>query len=181
MKLSLLSLTSLSVLIAATNASKPSPEAVLASSGATPADPSSSVTDSSLIASTAQNVDQTSSVPSNTPPSQSVASTTVTATDGDIASNATASRRSLAPESWIPRQNKGNVVLASRSNADYVQVFGPATNGPDASIQGTAYLTYRLVSNSTYNIDACLNACSSTAGCVFANLYYEYNNPLYDW
>lgn len=182
MKLSLLALTSLALFINAASADKPSPSAVLSGSGVS-VDPSSSTTDSDLIASTAQNVDQTATVDSTAPPNQPVPETTVTAVDGDVAANATAnSRRSLsAPESWIPRQNKGNVALMSRANSDYVQVFGPATSGPDASIQGTAYLTYKLVSNSTYNVDQCLSFCTAVPGCVFANLYYEFNNPLYDW
>jgi hypothetical protein len=42
-------------------------------------------------------------------------------------------------------------------------------------------LTYTVVPNSTYNIEACLNFCAGVQGCVFANLYYEFNNELLDF
>ncbi|KXN92682.1 hypothetical protein AN958_00352 [Leucoagaricus sp. SymC.cos] len=51
----------------------------------------------------------------------------------------------------------------------------------DGSIEGTAYLTYTVVSNLTYSVDDCLRFCDRVDGCVFANLYYEYNNALLDW
>ncbi|KAJ7146872.1 hypothetical protein C8R44DRAFT_864590 [Mycena epipterygia] len=35
--------------------------------------------------------------------------------------------------------------------------------------------------NSTYNVDACLTWCAGIDGCVFVNLYYEFNNPLLDF
>lgn len=172
----------------------------------------SSSTDLSSIADAAQQVDQTSGVNSTAPPSQPVAATFVTATDGDIAANSTASRRRRSLASADSRVNKGNVAKrgAPNFNSGYTQVFGPSTTGKDASIQGenlliltpasvptlalcshfsrslalssgTAYLTYKLVSNSTYNINDCLSFCDRVTGCVFANLYYEFNNPLYDW
>lgn len=70
----------------------------------------------------------------------------------------------------------------------------------DGSIEGTAFLTYTVVPNITYSVDACLSFCNRVEGCgkllsfssmqecinsiipsVFANLYYEYNNALLDW
>lgn len=98
----------------------------------------SSSTDLSSIADAAQQVDQTSGVNSTAPPSQPVASTFVTATDGDIAANSTASRRRRSLASADSRINKGNVAKrgAPNFNSGYTQVFGPSTTGKDASIQG---------------------------------------------
>ncbi|KAF8147366.1 hypothetical protein K438DRAFT_2090621 [Mycena galopus ATCC 62051] len=50
----------------------------------------------------------------------------------------------------------------------------------DASIEGTAYMTYTVVDNSTY-IQACLDYCAGIEGCVFVNLFYEFNNALLDF
>lgn len=50
----------------------------------------------------------------------------------------------------------------------YEEVFsgsGTARADRDGSIQGTAYLTYTVVPNSTYNVDACLDFCNSVNGC----------------
>jgi len=41
-------------------------------------------------------------------------------------------------------------------------------------------LTYTVVSNATYDVDDCLDYCDSVEDCVFANLYYEFENPLLD-
>ncbi|KAH6883641.1 hypothetical protein BKA70DRAFT_1377997 [Coprinopsis sp. MPI-PUGE-AT-0042] len=45
-----------------------------------------------------------------------------------------------------------------------------------AAVEGSAYLTYTVVSNATYNVADCLNFCTRVDGCVFVNLYYEHNN-----
>ncbi|KAF9472402.1 hypothetical protein BDN70DRAFT_909155 [Pholiota conissans] len=69
------------------------------------------------------------------------------------------------------------------SNSKYDLVFSGTGTGPDdrdASIQGAAYLTFTVVDNSTYNVGACLDFCDSVSSCVFANLYYEFNNPGLD-
>ncbi|ESK82341.1 fruit-body specific protein a [Moniliophthora roreri MCA 2997] len=118
------------------------------------------------------------------PPNQAPPETVVTAVDGNVldtvvpVSNAL-TRRSLgflpkrASSAKFRRQNLGN----------YKQVFAGTGTGPDdrdGSIQGTAYLTYTLVPNNTYSIEPCLAFCDRVPGCVFANLYYEYNNPGLD-
>ncbi|KAF7333882.1 hypothetical protein MVEN_02345300 [Mycena venus] len=60
----------------------------------------------------------------------------------------------------------------------------------DLAIEGSTYLPYTLVPNSTYNIDACLAWAATIDGCVadivtvnlvFVNLYYEFNNYLLDF
>ncbi|KAG5640163.1 hypothetical protein DXG03_000882, partial [Asterophora parasitica] len=66
----------------------------------------------------------------------------------------------------------------------YTPVFvgtGTGETDRDASIEGDGYLTYTVVNNATYNIDGCLDFCTSVDGCVFANLYYEFNNYLLDF
>ncbi|KAF5388987.1 hypothetical protein D9757_005081 [Collybiopsis confluens] len=141
------------------------------------ADFNGSTTDASAIAATAQQVDQKTTVPIDAPPNQPVADTTVTAIDGNLV-NATVSstgRRGLAEASSH---------LSRRNNSNYELVFWGTGTGPndrDASIEGTAYLTYTVVSNATYAIDDCLAKCDSVDGCVFANLFYEYNNELLDF
>ena len=119
-------------------------------------------TDSSVIAATANNVDQKSSAVGDAPPDQPVNATTVTAVDGDITAagtNSTTRRRSFLPRS------KG---LTRRDPSDYTLVFSGTGTDPsdrDASIEGTAYLTYTLVSNATYDVDDCLSACDQVETC----------------
>ncbi|KAJ6580372.1 hypothetical protein DFH09DRAFT_1309708 [Mycena vulgaris] len=49
-------------------------------------------------------------------------------------------------------------------------------------IEVSAYLTYTVVSNATFNVAACQDWCrNNVAGCVFVNLYYEFNNELLDF
>ncbi|KAJ3877108.1 hypothetical protein F5051DRAFT_409571 [Lentinula edodes] len=145
-----------------------------------PPDFNGTSTDSSSITSTALQVDQKAGATGDAPPDQPVANTTVTAVDGNLV-NATiptpASRRDLdarGSESHLTRRN----------NSNYELVFWGTGTGPndrDAAIEGTAYLTYTVVSNTTYDIDDCLAFCDSVEDCVFANLYYEFNNPLLDF
>ncbi|KAE9398952.1 hypothetical protein BT96DRAFT_976126 [Gymnopus androsaceus JB14] len=138
-----------------------------------PPDLNGTTTDTSNIVSTAQQVDQKSGASSDAPPDQPATNTTITAIDGDLVNQTipttTSSRRGLYE--------------ISRRNDNYEQVFGGTGTGPsdrDASIEGTAYLTYTVVSNATYDVDDCLDYCDSVEGCVFANLYYEFENPLLD-
>lgn len=123
-----------------------------------PVDLSGTITDSDAIAATAQTIDQKDG-PSGAP-DQPVDPTTVTAVDGDIvASNSTANapptRRSLRP---MRRQTPGV----------YETVFTGSGTGPtdrDASIHGTAFLTFTTVDNSTYNIAACEAFCDGIETC----------------
>ncbi|KAK7042954.1 hypothetical protein VNI00_008691 [Paramarasmius palmivorus] len=146
-------------------------------------DLSNTSTDSDGIASAIQQVDQkTGATDASAQPNQAPPETAVTAVDGNVldvaipVSNAPA-RRSLLPvraaSAKFRRQNLGN----------YKQVFAGTGTGPgdrDGSIQGTAYLTYTLVPNNTYSVEPCLAFCDRVPGCVFANLYYEFNNPGLD-
>ncbi|KAJ3838677.1 hypothetical protein F5878DRAFT_582944 [Lentinula raphanica] len=134
-----------------------------------------SSTDTSNIVSTAFQVDQKTGANANVPPNQPVANTTITAIDGRV-ENATisSSRRSLSI--------RGNPSLR-RQVSDYEEVFagtGTGAGDRDAAVVGTAYLTYTLVNNATYNVADCLAFCDATPDCVFVNLYYELNNAWLD-
>lgn len=133
-------------------------------------DLSNTITNAEHIENTVPLVDQKAGANDDTPPNSPVPATSVTAIDGqlvDTTVDAAARRPNLA-----------------KRDVTYEQVFagsGSSFTDRDGSIEGTAYLTYTVVSNSTYNVQACLDFCTRVNGCVFANLYYEYNNYLLDY
>lgn len=141
-------------------------------------------TDSDTIANTATTVDQKSGassddLPADHPPPP----TTVTAVDGDITNQTISSRRELAPIRRVPGRFARSTPI--RRDVDgFEQVFAGTGTGPtdrDGSVEGTAYLTFTTVNNSTYNVNDCVTWCLTwVPGCVFVNLYYEYNNPGLD-
>ncbi len=138
--------------------SYPANQVVPASSDDSP-DFNGTTTDSVTITETALIVDQKTSAPADAPPDLPPANTTITALDGDLV-NATipASRRGLSSE----------VPIARRTNSNYEMVFngtGTALSDRDGSIEGTAYLTYSLVSNATYDVEDCLALCDRVSGC----------------
>jgi hypothetical protein len=119
-------------------------------------------TDTSSIVSTANVVDQKSGATNDVPPDQPVAATVVTAVNGTVTAagtNSTASRRSfLAPSQGFSKRDPG----------DYTLVFPGTGTDPsdrDAAIQGTAYLTYTLVPNATYDVTDCLANCDAVETC----------------
>ncbi|KAF8650694.1 hypothetical protein AX16_005068 [Volvariella volvacea WC 439] len=140
-------------------------------------------TDIDTIMSTIPLVNQKTGANDNAPPSSDVPPTVITAIDGNVTVAGTSGDALLAVlhgDTTDPTITTGST-LQRRDVADYTEIFGGTGRGTadrDASIQGTAYLTYTVVSNDTYNIDACLGFCDSVKGCVFANLYYELNNDL---
>jgi len=134
-------------------------------------DLSGTTTDTSTIVSTAQVVDQKGGP--DGPPNQDIPDVVVTAVDGTLTPDGTVSGTTRRRSTGISR----------RSPADYQLVFSGTGTGPndrDGSIQGTAYLTFTVINNSTYNVNACLAFCDSVQLCVFANLFYEFNNPGLD-
>ncbi|KAJ7597742.1 hypothetical protein C8J56DRAFT_327407 [Mycena floridula] len=157
----------------------------LVEKGATPAadpgaqDLSNTQTDTETIVNTVSIVDQKDGAAGSTVPPE-IPPVTVTAVDGQLTNQTVDSttRRELS------RRVPGRFANAvKRARSDYTTVFtgtGTGLDDRDGSIQGTAYLTFTLVDNSTYNIDACLAQCDSIRECVFVNLYYEYNNPGLD-
>ncbi|KAF8988346.1 hypothetical protein BDQ17DRAFT_1288875 [Cyathus striatus] len=131
----------------------------------------SSITDITRIFSVAAVVDQKSGSKATDPPGLPAPNPFLTALDGHLLSQG-------SPESHIP-----SVVLSSTRQAArraYTQMFDGNGTGIDAAVIGTAYLTYTVVPNSTYNVEACLDFCDSVPGCKFVNLYYEFNNYLLD-
>ena len=69
------------------------------------------------------------------------------------------------PLGFVARQPVASRSLRKRLNPDYVEVFPGLDPGPDASIEGTGYLTFTVLPDTTYDIDGCLSFCSSVQGC----------------
>ncbi|KAF7303810.1 hypothetical protein MIND_00610700 [Mycena indigotica] len=138
-------------------------------------------TDTDSIVQTAGQVDQKSSPPIDAPPSSDVPPTTVTALDGAL-TNATVSEVSGSSNTTSTSTRRSVGRLGQRTSG-FTKVFDGLPAGKhDASIQGTAYLTYTVVDNSTYNVQACLDWCTQRVdGCVFVNIFYEFNNYLLDF
>lgn len=104
-------------------------------------------------------MDQKTNTTGDAPPDQPIADTVITAIDGQITGAGTDTRRSFLEHS------EGFV---KRSPSDYELVFSGTGTDPedrDASIEGTAYLTYTLVSNATYGVDECLAKCDQVEIC----------------
>lgn len=146
------------------------------------------------------------------PPSDEAPPTAVTAKDGDILVSSTRKREEVRREEVkreevkrIPEEvRREEVKRGVMDNFDLVfSGTGTGPNDRDGSIQGTAYLTYTLIPNNTYNVEACLDFCERVNGCgapsfllcsaifiisneppsalVFANLFYEFNNDRLDF
>ncbi|KAJ2915833.1 hypothetical protein MD484_g4604, partial [Candolleomyces efflorescens] len=181
----LLALTALAVAVYG----GPTPNVVPPASRGTPnsvteVDLSGAVTDTDTIVSTAHAVDQKDGPQADTPPDLPVADTVVTAVDGVLTEAGTSGSSNVRRQILEARTPSSPPDFKKkRAISDYNLVFdgtGTALTDRDASIQGTAYLTFRVVSNATYNVQDCLDFCSSESKCVFANLYYEFNNEALD-
>ncbi|KAJ7486762.1 hypothetical protein FB451DRAFT_1391650 [Mycena latifolia] len=130
--------------------------------------------DNDVIAQTAGQVDQKSGPAPDAAPNADVPPTVVTALDGTLTNTTIANAASGTRRRDVGRFGK--------RQANFVEVFAPLPAGQhDGSIEGTAYLTYTVVNNATYNVQACLDWCAGIDGCVFVNLYYEFNNYLLDF
>ncbi|GLB40797.1 hypothetical protein LshimejAT787_0900120 [Lyophyllum shimeji] len=178
---SLLTVTLLAITVnaATTGIVPPSQRGIPGSFTTVDLDLNGTTTDNSNIASTVPLVDQKGGATNDAPPNQPVPETTVTAVDGQVV-DANTTVTALTGNANIRRTSD----LTKRLVPGYEQVFdgtGTLEKDRDGSIEGTAYLTYTVVSNATYDIDACLNFCNRVEGCVFANLYYEFNNYLLDF
>ncbi|KAJ7578264.1 hypothetical protein C8J56DRAFT_835951 [Mycena floridula] len=127
------------------------------------------VTDTTTIDNTVAIVNQKSG-PTGAP-NQPVPPVFATAIDGKLTHQAV-TRRDVLERTSGPSDK--------RSIANYTLIFsgtGVSPNDRDGSIEGTAFLTFTTVNNSTYNVEACLDFCDGIEQCVFVNLYYEFNNP----
>ncbi|KAF7334503.1 hypothetical protein MVEN_02279800 [Mycena venus] len=131
--------------------------------------------DNDLIAQTANQVDQKSAPPVDAPPNADVPPTSVTAIDGTV-TNSTID--GVSASNSTRRRDVGRL---GKRQSGFEKIFdGLPADQHDASIQGTAYLTYTVVNNATYNVQACLDWCADIDECVFVNVYYEFNNYLLD-
>ncbi|KAJ7782055.1 hypothetical protein DFH07DRAFT_901039 [Mycena maculata] len=132
----------------------------------------SNSTDTASIVQTAQMVNQKSGATDGTPPDLPQDPTQVTAVDGLIM----VSNISNSNSTDVPVHRAGK-----RAPSDYALVFN-GNNTYDAAVQGTAYLTYTLVSNASYaeGLAESFTFCDNTPGCVFFNLFYEFNNKYLD-
>ncbi|THV02255.1 hypothetical protein K435DRAFT_792764 [Dendrothele bispora CBS 962.96] len=152
------------------------------------------MTDMDSILAAASTVDQKSGPAADDPPQLPPPTTSVTILDGTpinstvdavAADGVTLNRRSRARRSHrgLLKHRRELARRDSDFSPDprYEQVFGDNGDDHDGSIQGTAYLTYTVVDNSTYNVLDCLQFCDRVKDCVFVNLYYEFNNPLLDF
>jgi len=123
------------------------------------------VTDASTIASTAAIVNQKTGADDSTPPNKPVPDTVVTAIDGRLVSSSDQANQTLARRG-VERREKGGYV--ARDHSGYTLIFSGTGTSPsdrDAAVEGTAYLTYTLVPNATYNVEACLDYCDRTQYC----------------
>ncbi|KAF8178700.1 hypothetical protein BJ912DRAFT_649320 [Pholiota molesta] len=143
---------------------------------ATAIDLSDTVTDTDTIISTAQTIDQKSGPTGS--PDQPVPDTAVTAVDGQITTAGSANSTDIPTRRSFSRH-----APSRRSPRAYELAFSGSGTGPsdrDASIHGTAFLTFTTVNNATYNIADCEAFCDTTDNCVFVNLFFEHNNPHLD-
>ncbi|KAF7360994.1 hypothetical protein MSAN_01129600 [Mycena sanguinolenta] len=116
-------------------------------------------TDNDAIAQTATQVNQKTAPPVDTPPNAVIPPVSVTAIDGTV-TNTTVS--DVAPNSNSKRRRR----RFGKRQSGFEKIFdGLAADQHDASIEGTAYLTYTVVSNATYNVQDCLDWCTTIQGC----------------
>lgn len=146
------------------------------------------VTAADNVISSLLSTNQTQGVPDDAYPSESVEAAVVATNTSDVTESPS---RRWFEAATVRGINKGNVasrhVLTARG-----RTYGTILDGTDpanaayanAAVQMPAYLTYKLVSNTTsYEASKadCLAFCDRTDKCASANLYTEYENPLLDW
>ncbi|CAO1625000.1 unnamed protein product [Sympodiomycopsis kandeliae] len=134
------------------------------------------------------NTNQTQGVLEDAYPAQPVQAATIATNTSEV--EAVARRHFLEPV--LRGINKGNVAADAVRLAERARNWQTILDGTDpanavlakGAVQMPAYLTYKLVSNTTdYSAskESCLAFCEKTPKCASANLYYEFENPLLDW
>ena len=127
-------------------------------------DLSGTTTDESTIADTISAVEQKVSTPPDAEPDHPSADTVVSAVDGNLTGADLVNVTTIADDGSA----SDSVSRRSVSRDSFHEVFagtGTGNDDRDCAIEGTAYLTYKLVSNSTYNVDDCLDYCAGVDGC----------------
>lgn len=130
---------------------------------------------------------QTEGVPADAYPSEPIQATEI-ATNTSDAIDAPQRRGLFQPVSL----NKGNIARSTSQLGKHARDWTTILDGTlpanaqyaSAAVQMPAYLTYKVVSNtSDYSVakSNCLSFCEKTPKCASANLFFEYNNPLLDW
>jgi hypothetical protein len=116
--------------------------------------------DNNLIAQTASQVDQKTAPPVDVPPNADIPPTSVTAIDGTVTNT------TIAAVSAANSTRRRDVGRLGKRQSGFEKIFDGLPAGQhDASIQGTAYLTYTVVNNATYNVQACLDWCAGIDEC----------------
>lgn len=134
------------------------------------------------------NTNQTQGVIEDAYPAQPVQAATVATNTSEVED--LARRNNIQPV--LRGINKGNVASQAVRLSERARTWQTILDGTDpanaalakGAVQMPAYLTYKLVSNtSDYSVskDNCLAFCEKTPKCASANLYYEFENPLLDW
>ncbi|KAF8186315.1 hypothetical protein BJ912DRAFT_927225 [Pholiota molesta] len=111
-------------------------------------------------------------------PDQLVSDTAVPAVDGQITTPGSTNSTDIPTRRSFSRH-----APSRRSPRAYELAFSGSGTGPndrDASIHGTAFLTFTTVNNATYNIARCEAFCDTIDNCGFVDLFYECNNPHFD-
>src|SRR6266576_149908 len=114
------------------------------------------MTDFTTIFNAVYNINHKSGASTDTPLDRPVPPTSVTAVDG-VATNSTNTTVSKRGENTLQKKRQELI-------DDYYEVFagtGTEPNDRDAAIEASAYLTYTVVSNYTYNAIDCLQFCDS--------------------
>ena len=118
------------------------------------------MTDFTTIFNAVYNINQKSGALTDAPPDQPVPPTSVTAVDG-VPTNSTNTTVSKRGESTLHKKRQDLI-------DDYYEVFAGTGTGPndrDAAVEASAYLTYTVVSNYTYNVIDCLQFCDTIQEC----------------
>lgn len=141
---------------------------------------SASVTPNADIFTALLNTNQTAGAPTWAPPAQEVTPVVAASNTSDIV--ATAGQTSDAQRRAFPGYNKGNIVMRGMTDKAVYNKL-PFTVDSTAAVQMPAYLTYKVVSNTTSASKAqqeCFNFCDATTDCKSINMYTETGNPLLD-